>query len=110
MSLYAEYLRERTFDFIIESPTGFVTYRYINDNKSVYALDMYIVPEQRRTGKAREFLEMVIQEGKKTGCSELLGTVLINKPWTTENLKIWLNYGCEVKSVCAEAIILRKDI
>ena len=108
-SLYARYLDERTDDRLIETDKGFVTYRRLN-NKQIYAIDIYVLPEYRQQGVAAKLLDQVCEYAKSIGCEELLGTVLSNKSWTSLNIKMMFNYGFEITSSTTEAIILKKDI
>jgi GNAT superfamily N-acetyltransferase len=108
-SLYAQYLKERTSDEIIECDTGFITYRKI-DEKIMYVPDIFVLSEVRNHGIARNLLDKVSEYAKSIGCTQLIGTVLSNKIWTTLNLKMMFNYGFEVTSSTNEAIVLKKDI
>jgi GNAT superfamily N-acetyltransferase len=110
MSLYAEYLQERTGDEILELASGFATYRFINNGTSVYIIDIYVEPEHRKTGLASALADQICRWAKDRGCSELLGTVAMGKPWTTDNTKVMLGYGMAIHSATPEAIIFRKEL
>lgn len=110
LSLYAEYLKERTEDKIIETADGFATYRYINDGKSVYIIDIYVVPELRKTGEASYLAEQVIKEAKTKGCTELIGTVVPSSKSSTTSMKVLLAYGMELQSADRDLVIFRKGI
>ncbi len=109
-SLYAQYLREITNDLIVENENGFATYRYLNDGKSVYIIDIFIIPEKRRMKEKSRLADAVIEEAKKNGCKELLGTIAPSSKGSTISLKAQLSYGMELHSATNDAIILRKDI
>lgn len=109
MSLYAEYLRERTEDHIFEDDRGFVTWRYLND-RQVYIIDIYVKPEYRQKGKASSYAQYVIERAKWSGCTELLGTVVPSTKGSTTSLKVLLSFGMKLKESKDNLIILSKDI
>lgn len=108
-SLYANYLKERTDDQILETTKGFATYRYIND-KSVYIIDIYTIPEARKSGYATELTNKIVEIAKSEGCAELLGTVVPGMKGSTEGLKAFLAYGMQLSGIEKDMIILRKEI
>lgn len=109
MSLYADYLRERTDDKIIETPAGFVVYRYVSE-KTVYIVDIYIVPELRHKNLASDLANQVVAEAKERGCIELLGSVMPSAKGSTTSTKVLLAYGMALHSSQQNGIIFRKDI
>lgn len=109
MSMYADYLRERTSDHIIETAFGWVSYRFI-DESTCYVVDIYVVPEERRTGKATELMNLVVERARIHGCSELLGSCQPTTRHSTASLRAQLGYGMQLKSAAQDAIIVRKDI
>jgi GNAT superfamily N-acetyltransferase len=110
MSLYADYLRERTKDLILEDEGGFATYRYMDDLKTVYVVDIYTVPAARREGHAKTLVDQIAEKARKVGCTHMIGTVLLGKDWTTTNTKIMFRLGCEIKSATPEYIVFSKEI
>jgi GNAT superfamily N-acetyltransferase len=110
MSLYAEYLRERTRDEIFETPEGFATYRYVNDGKSVYIIDLYTTPEVRKLGVASAIADCIAEKAKAKGCLEMLGTVVPSTRNSTISMKVLLAYGMELQSADRDLIIFRKEI
>lgn len=110
MSLYSEYLRERTDDKIIERDNGFVTYRYVNDGKSVYLIDIYTVPESRQSGIASALANLVANEARDIGCEEMLGTVVPSMHGSTTSMKVLLAYGFKLKNAGPDLIVFRKDL
>lgn len=109
MSLYGEYLIERTEDRIIETEVGFVTYRFINE-KTAYIIDIFIRPDKRKHGLAALLADMVVVKAKERGCTELLGTVLPTTKAATESLKVLLAYGMTLKGLENGLIVFRKDL
>lgn len=110
MSLYGDYITERTTDRIIEGALGFATYRYINDGKSVYIVDIYTVPEQRKKGAASQLADLVVKEAKEHGCIELLGTVVPSMKGSTDSIRVLLAYGFDVHIASNDVIVFRKEI
>lgn len=110
MSLYGEYIKERTADFIFESAHGFVTFRYLNDGKSVYIIDIFTQKNHRTSGAASALADLVVEEARTKGCMELLGTVSPSTKNSTISLKVLFGYGMELHSSGPDWIICRKDI
>lgn len=110
MSLYGDYILERTTDRIIESPSGFATFRYLDGGKAVYIIDIYTIPEERKKGAAAALADMIADEAKERGCVEMLGTVVPSTRGSTASLKILLAYGMTLKSAGNDLIIFRKEL
>ena len=110
MSLYADYLSERTNDRIIESASSFITYRYLDEGKTVYIIDIYTVPYLRKQGNAACLADLVVAEAKEKGAVKLLGSVSISSKSSTDSLKVLLAYGMELDSAGPDFIIMRKAI
>ncbi len=110
MSLYADYITERTNDHIIEGPSGFVTYRYINEDQTVYIIDIYTAPEARKTGHASQLANQVVAKAKIRGATEMLGTVVPSAKGSTASAKVLFAYGMTLCSASTDLIIFRKDI
>ncbi len=110
MSLYADYITERTNDLIIETDAGFATYRYINDGRSVYIIDIYTDPDSRKLGNAADLADDIVKEAQARGCSELLGTVVPSTKGSTASLRVLLAYGMTLQSAEKDLIIFRKGI
>lgn len=110
MSLYADYIIERTQDSIIEGPSGFVTYRYLNEGRSVYIIDIYTVPDERQKGSAAILADLVADEARSKGTKEMLGTVVPSTKGSTISLKVLLGYGMQLMSATNDMIVFRKDL
>ncbi len=110
MSLYAEYLTERTGDHIFETVNGFATYRYLNDGKSVYIIDIFVKPEYRKGRIATVMANHICFEAKEKGATELLGTVNPSAKNSTSGLRVLLAYGMSLLSASQDVIVLRKDL
>jgi predicted GNAT family acetyltransferase len=109
LSLYAEYLKERTKDLIIETEDGFATYRYL-DHGQVYIIDIYVVPEKRQKGAASKMADAVVKEAKLKGRTALIGTVVPSTNHSTISLNVLLAYGMTLASSSNDCIIFKKEI
>jgi predicted acetyltransferase len=110
MSFFASYIQERTNDSILETDDGFATYRYINEGKTLYIIDIYIKPEARQKHKAAEIADMIVKEAKEKGCKDMIGTIDPLAKGSTVSLKVLLGYGMELSNVAANLIVFRKEI
>lgn len=109
MSLYAQYVMERCGDHSIETEYGFATYRYLND-AIVYIVDIYVVPEERKSNKASAIADEVVRAAKLRGCKKLWGTVCPTANGSTASLKVLLGYGMTLHSSANDCITFEKDI
>lgn len=109
MSLYAQYLMERTDDLIIETQHGFATYRYLDDGKCVYIIDIYVVPEARNKKIASSLADVIVKEAKDRGAIRMLGSVVPSSKNSTASMKVLLGYGMTLDSAGPDAIFFRKE-
>lgn len=110
MSFYADYLKEKTVDSIIETDYGFATYRYINEGRSVYIIDLYIVPEERKNGRASALAEMICKEAKAKGCIDLMGSVIPSNKGSSASVDVLRSFGMDLQSASQDFIAFRKAI
>ncbi len=108
--MYAKYLRERTEDLIMECDFGFATYRYLNDRKTVYIMDIFVDREARQRGLASDMANEISREAKELGCVEMLGTIKPSAKGSTTGLKVLLAYGMTLHSASDVVLICRKDL
>ncbi len=108
VSHYADYLKEKTADLIIEDESGFASYRWINEGKSVYIVDIYIIPEYRRKGVAALFADRIAAEAKERGCTDMIGSVIPSNKGSSESLDVLRSYGMELVSSAQDVIYFRK--
>lgn len=110
MSMYGAYLREKTQDSIIETEHGFATYRYLDNDKTVYIIDIYVLPDFRKSTVASTIADNIVEEAKKRGCTKLLGSVVPSNKNSTASLKVLLAYGMVLESSSADFIVFSKEI
>jgi ribosomal protein S18 acetylase RimI-like enzyme len=108
-SLYAEYLRERTDDEIIEVADGFATYRFLPDG-ACYIVDIYCRPESRKHGIASSLADSIAAHAVAKGCKELIGSVSLRANGVTDSIKTLFAYGMEVKTAGPDYIIFTKGL
>lgn len=109
MSLYGDYIKEHRGDEIIETKQGFATYRYIDDT-TVYLIDIYVIPDYRKSNAASDMADEVVKAAKLRGCNKLLGTVVPTANNSTVSLRALLGYGFTLKSSANDLIIFEKGI
>lgn len=109
MSLYADYVKERLGDRVLETDVGFATYRFSDEN-TVYIVDIYIAPAARMMGAASDIADSIVEIARKNGCTQLLGSVVPSARGATESLKVLLGYGMRLDSSAQDFIVFRKDI
>lgn len=110
MSLYAEYLLERTSDKILEMDFGFATYRHIPDQKVTYIIDIYVKPDHRRQNFAALMADQISQEAKDIGHTKIIGTVVPSSKGSTASLRVLLGYGMKLQSSGHDVIIFEKEL
>ncbi len=109
-SMYARYLSERTSDEILEVPWGFATYRYLDDNKTVYIVDLWIDPDFRKLGKASDLADQIVKLAKEKGCTKLFGSVVPTTKNSTISMKVLLGYGMTLESATNNFVLMKKEI
>ncbi len=108
--MYADYLRERTKDKILEDGGGFATYRYMDDGKTVYIVDIYTAPGLRARGHATEFANQIAAEARRLGCTHMIGSVVPSTAGSTASLKVLMAYGMTLQSAGPDFIVMRKEL
>ncbi len=108
MSFYADYLKEKTADMIVETEQGFATYRYINEGKTVYIVDIYVIPEARGKHVASDLALKICDEAKSAGCMDLLGTVVPSNKNSTASVDVLRSFGMDLQSASNDLIVFRK--
>lgn len=109
MSLYSQYVAERSNKSVVETEKGFATYLFTNDNK-VYIEDIYVVPEHRNSNEASQMADHIIALAKDRGCTKVLGSVVPTATNSTDSLKVLLAYGMKLDSATNDFILFSKDI
>lgn len=108
-SMYAQYIKEKTTDFIVEYNSGFATYRFVDDT-TVYILDIWIDPVYRKEGRASVIADHICDIAKAKGCTMLLGSVVPSSKGATDSIKVLLSYGMHVHSAVNDMIFFKKEL
>jgi len=109
MSLYADYVREKTSDEILETKEGFATYRYPDEN-TVYIVDIYVPKDLRKKGVASRLADEIVNLAKLKGCTKLIGSVVPSAKDSDTSLKVLQGYGMVLDSCTSNFILFRKDL
>lgn len=109
MSLFGDYIKERTDKNIIEDDRGFATFK-IFDNGECYLEDIYVVPAFRKTHVATEMADRVCEIAKEHGCDTLVGSVCVDDKNATKNMKVFLAYGMNIYKNVGTLTFLKKDL
>lgn len=108
MSLYAEYVKERTNKVVYENEDCFAVVSFVND--CVYIEDIFVVKEKRHLGLAKKIADLICFEAKAKGYTTLLGSVCPMTKGSTESMKILLAYGMTLVSSDNNLIYFKKDL
>ena len=109
MSLYAQYIAEKTNKFILETDYGFATYSF-PDATTVYLEDIFVVKDCRQQGVATELVDEITEIARYQGCTRLLGSVIPSTKGSTESLKVFLRMGAKIESATTDFIVISKGI
>lgn len=110
MYMYGKYLSEKTNDYLVETDQGFATYRYLDDGKTVYIIDLYVLPDFRQTKIASTIADNIVREAKEKGCNKLLGSIVPSNKNSTDSVRVLLAYGMSLESSTNDFILFKKEI
>lgn len=110
MNLHAKYVKEREGFDTIENVGGYFEYKISGDD--CYIRTMYISPEYRGKGCAKELAEKVTAIAKERGCKTLSGSIVpsLEPEMATASLSMQIKYGFKLVSSHEDFIILKKEI
>lgn len=108
MSLYAAYCAETGVKHILEYEYGFATYHLLGPE--CYIEDIYVIPEQRKSGGASNLAKQVEDIAKAKGCKALLGSVNTKIKDPTTSMKVLLAYGFKFLRADQNGIWFRKEL
>lgn len=109
MSLWADYKKEREGKEILEKEDGFAIYSWTQDG-GCYIEDIYVKPDKRKSGLAREMADQIKIIAKERECKFILGSVLCGANGDTDSLKVLLSYGMKLWEVHGNLIIFGQEI
>lgn len=108
MSLYKDYLEERTDIEILEREDGFATYSI--SGEECYIRDIFVVKEKRNQHAAASMANEISDIAISRGCKYLTGTVSPTAKGSDVSLKVLMAYGMKLYSAQNNLIIFKKDI
>lgn len=109
MSLFKEYLEERTNKEVLETDTGFAVFSFPNP-QTIYIEDIYTQKDKRCTYHATILANKIVNIAKERGCTEMWGSVVPTANNSTISLKVLLAYGFKLKSSTDNFILMTKEI
>jgi len=109
MKLYKQYLKERENIELIEDDHGFATYRKL-DNGDYYIIDIYIEPEFRRSGLARELSKKIKDIAIEDKATKLIGSVCISTNNVTVSMAAVIGDGFKFTHANGNMLWFSKDI
>ena len=108
MSLYSEYIAERTDKHVYETDKGFIVYSLTED--ALYIEDVFVAKDFRRQKICFEFGDYAAGIARFKGKSKLLGSVVPNSKGSTESMQMLLAYGFKLDSSINNFILLKKEL
>jgi GNAT superfamily N-acetyltransferase len=96
-SLYSQYLKEKDGINTLETDKGLVTFIQQGERgQEFYIVDIFVLPEFRRTGYATELGEIMQKQAVELGAEYLLGAVEINSNTYDQSRKTLESFGFEM--------------
>ena len=109
LSLYAQYLQERSNRGILETEDGFMTFEYLPED-FVYIVDMFVKKESRNKYVATEMADKICEQAVKDGKKFLLGSIDAGAKNAAESTKVLEAYGMTVHKVAPPMIYYIKKL
>ena len=109
LSLYAQYLKERTPKGIIETEDGFATFEYVGED-IVYIVDIFVIPEKRQQRIAATLADKIVEEAVKAGKKYLMGSVDVTAKGADTSIKVLEAYGMKPYKAAEPMIFYTKEI
>lgn len=109
MSTFGDYIKERQGKEIIEDDRGFATFQFLDDARC-YIEDIYVRPDFRKRGVAKDMADKVAERAKSVGCKTLWGSVVPTAKGSTDSIKVLLAYGMSLDSSAVNLILFKKDL
>ena len=112
MSLYKNYVEERTDKKIIETDQGFIVYQFgIKEHtRYCYIEDIYILPAFRKQAIGTQLEDEVITVAIKQNCTKLYGSVCLSVKNVTASMQILLARGYKYSHQENDILFYKKEI
>lgn len=108
MDKYAQYIKEKYGDELIDHEHGFITFEISGEH--VFIKDLWIHPDHRLEGVGRSLADKVVGIGRDSGCKFLCTAVVKRANNLKASLEANLCYGLLVTNEDEERIYLMKEI
>lgn len=92
LSMYGQYITERTNRGILENDYGFATFEFLPNN-ILYIIDIFIKPEFRKSNKGAELAKTLESTAKDKGYKWTLGSVDDSAKGSEISHKVLKAYG-----------------
>lgn len=109
MSLYADYVKERTGRSVIENDDGFVVY-YDLGSDSVFIEDMFVSKDKRRSKIGSSMADLIVKDAISRGKKMILCSVDPRANNSTDSIKIIMAYGFKLYCTNGPMILLKLDL
>jgi GNAT superfamily N-acetyltransferase len=106
--MYADYIEEREGAQIVQTASGFATFRLEKDHS--YLLDLYVAPEARGTGAAQELFEIVIAHTLEAGLTRMAGSVVPSTKGAHRMMEIMLGRGFKLYAAEKDIVYFMKEL
>lgn len=107
-TLYAKYLTERARAKVIETESGFITYRI--NGEECFIQDMYLLPEARRSGACRELIDQLKSEASSCSCKFITGNIFVDDPGCNQTIQAACGLGFRIRRAEAGVVLICLDI
>ncbi len=109
LSMYGQYLTERTNKGIVESEHGFATFEYLPGD-IVYIVDLYVDPKFRKEKIASTMADNICEQAIKAGKKYLLGSVDVRAKGAEDSVKVLEAYGMKPYKAAEPMIFFIKPL
>jgi len=110
MSMYADYVKERTSRSILETEYGFVVFSYEGEDYTLFIHELFVRKESRRRGHGARMIEELILDAGKRGAQQIVGCVDPRALNADESMKIILAYGLKPYGIHGEFVAFGRKI
>lgn len=107
-SLYAQYIKEREGLNVVETEHGFASYEL--DKDFAYIVDIYVLPQHRKSGLASELADKVQEIAKRHNVRILLGSIDPKASGADVSEKALLGYGFKKSHETDALVFYKKEI
>lgn len=110
MSMYKDYIENQIDNrFVHETEKGFIVYNTFSADECQLE-EIYIKPEYRRQGIAKEFYDFASEHARKLDCKYLKGSIVTGVNMAEESCMCLLKYGYKFWYTDNNIIYLKKEL